>query len=319
MVREDGTRWEGRWRDYTTSQQVARRLEVKHGLTQVEGRAYETTERGDRFGERQAAGRAGLASTARDQLAEMVRSAAVGSRSEAEWVRRLRAGGVVVKPYFATGSTDVATGYKAALRPESYDDKLVFYGGGRLGRDLSLPRVRECWAEPSVEDAAAASVEWQAAFRGQPAVDRGGRETGDVSSVNVDRVIGRFARFNDQLAQVPVTDRTGWADAARDVSGTLSAWARLDPGNAGEFRTAAAALSRSAQTRRPGQAPTGGRSGSPTGAALLLLQAARQGEGGKAAVAGVLLLRQILRTAESLRRITPRPRTPRKQPGCNAT
>lgn len=164
-----------------------------------------------------------------------------------------------------------------------------------------MPRIRECWAEPSVEDAAAASAEWQAAFRGQPPVDRGGRETGDVSSVNVDRVVGRFARFNDQLAQVPLTDRAGWADAARDVSGALSAWARLDPGNAGELRADAAALSRSAQTRRPGRAPTGGRRGSPTGAALLLLQAARQGEGGKAAVAGVLLLRQILRTAESIR------------------
>lgn len=84
----------------------------------------------------------------RDLLALEVRAAAVVSASEAEWVRRLRAGVVVVMPRFAEGSTDVVAGYRAALKGQ---DQLRFYGGGQLCRDLTLPRVRELWPAPSFE------------------------------------------------------------------------------------------------------------------------------------------------------------------------
>ena len=56
-------------------------------------------------------------------------------------------------------------------------DKLAFYGGSSLGRDLSLPRLREIWPAPGVEAAGEAAAEWQAAFRGQAPTTSNGRES----------------------------------------------------------------------------------------------------------------------------------------------
>lgn len=302
MVREDGTRWDGRFNDYKTAQFAARAIEAKHGLATVAGREFGTAVRGEKPAERANAQRAGLGQTAPKELAERVRSAAVASSSEAEWVRRVRDALVVIKPRFAAGGTDVVTGYSVALKPADYNDKLVFYGGSQLGKDLRLGSIRRMWAEPTVGEATAAAGEWQAAFRGQPPVVRDGRETGDVSRVNVDRVVGRLTGYADRLASVPHWDRESWATAARDTSGALSAWARFDPANAGDLRSAAGALSRSANPPRAGQpaaSTTSGRSGL-AGVALLFAQATRQGRG-KDAVAAALFLRQLLRLVESVR------------------
>jgi len=302
MVREDGTRWDGRFNDYKTAQAAARAIEVKYGLATVSGREFGTAVRGEKPAERANAARAGLGQTAPKELAERVRSAAVAASSEAEWVRRVRDARVVIKPRFAAGGTDVVSGYSVALKPGDYNEKLVFYGGGQLGKDLRLGSIRGMWAEPTVGDATAAAGEWQAAFRGQPPVVRDGRETGDVSRVNVGRVVGRLTGDSDRLASVPQWDREAWATAARDTSGALSAWARFDPTNAGDLRTAASALSRSANPPRAGQpaaSTTSGRSGL-AGVALLFAQATRQGRG-KDAVAAALFLRQLVRLAESIR------------------
>lgn len=199
-------------------------------------------------------------------------------------MRRVRADGVVVKPYFAKGTTDVVAGYRAALKPAEYNDKLFFYGGSKLGRDLSLPRLREGWAASTPESAGEAVAEWQAA---------GAHE---VAASN-------YAAFNEALTRVPVTDRAAWADAARDGAGVLSAWARL---GLGWIRTTRP----SCGPRRPRwDAPRScarppGESGrrvkeSPMGTALILLAAAPGTD--KAKVAGGVFLRQVLKTAEALR------------------
>jgi len=103
MVREDGTRWEGRLRDYPRSQQVCRDLERKYGLVAVDGRQHGTVGKGVRPVERRMAEQSGRPVTARDELAHRVRAAAVASTSEAEWVRRVRACGVVVKAQVCGG------------------------------------------------------------------------------------------------------------------------------------------------------------------------------------------------------------------------
>ena len=298
MVREDGTRWDGRFRDFKKAQDTCRELEVKHGLTRVEGRAHGTAERGEKPAERYQAARAEMDLTAPKDLAQRVRVAATAATSEAEWVRRVRADGVIVKPFFARGTTDVVRGYRAALKPENYQDKIVFYGGGTLGRDLTLPRLREGWPEPSVEEAQWASEEWQAAFRGKPPVHDGGRESKRLAPTAPDVAAKNLAAFNERLAQVPIGDQVAWADAAKDVSGALSAWARYDKANAGELRQAASALSRSAQLHRKGL-PAGRRvKESPMGTALLFMSARRDD---KPRIAGAVLMRQLLQTATALR------------------
>ena len=299
MVREDGTRWDGRFRDFKRAQDTCRELEVKHGLTRVEGRTHGTAERGEKPAERQQAARAEMDLTAPKDLAQRIRSAATAATSEAEWVRRVRADGVIVKPFFARGTTDVVSGYRAALKPEQYKGKLVFYGGGTLGRDLTLPRLREGWPEPSVQEAQHASQEWQAAFRGRPPAHREeGREGRGLAPTAPEVAARNLAAFNERLAQVPIGDRVAWADAAKDVSGAMSAWARYDTSNAPELRLAASALSRSAQLPRKGLPPGRRVKESPMGTAFLFMAARRDD---KPRIAGAVLLRQLLQSATALR------------------
>jgi len=298
MVREDGTKWDGRWRDFKTAQEAARAVEVKYGLARVEGRLHGTAERGEKPAERYAAARAGRENTAPKDLAHVVRSAATASTSEAEWVRRVRASDVVIKPYFASGSTDVVRGYRVALKPTAREERLVFYGGGRLGKDLTLPRLREGWPEPSVEAASQAAAEWQAAFRGQPPSVTTGRETRPAAPTAPEVAARQWAAFNERLAQVPVQDHAAWAEAARDVSGALSAWARYDGTHAADLRHAAAVVARSAQQQRRAVDTRRRAKESPMGTAYLFLAARRDD---KPKITAAVLIRQIVATAAALR------------------
>lgn len=298
MVREDGTRWEGRFRDYKKAQDVSRTLETKYGLTAVTGREHGTVERGIQPAERATADRVGLRSSVRHELGDRVRAAAVASTSEAEFVRRVRNDGMVAKPYFASGTTDVVSGYRVALKTGDSGDRLLFHGGGKLANDLSLPRVRENWPAPSLDAAQEASEEWQAAFKGRPPTKQDGRETKQPAPTAPEVAARNFAAFNDKLASTPAGDRMAWNDAARDVSGALSAWAKFDTQNADELRRAASVVARSAQDQRPGIPPGRRVKESPMGTAYLFM--AMKNSDKPKIVAGVFL-RQMLKTAEALR------------------
>ena len=60
-------------------------------------------------------------------------------------------------------NTDVVTGYSVALRPQP-GVPIVWYGGGRLARDLTLTRLREGWPD-NVTSAQHAVDEWRATWR----------------------------------------------------------------------------------------------------------------------------------------------------------
>ena len=104
-------------------------------------------------------------------LALNVRAAAAASNDEAEFVRRLRRQDLIVRPRYAQGTTDVVAGYSVAERP-TQGERPIWYGGGNLGRDLTLPRLRSEWPD-SVESSTAANAEWAAAMRGRRVVSVG--------------------------------------------------------------------------------------------------------------------------------------------------
>jgi hypothetical protein len=52
--------------------------------------------------------------------------------------RRARHEGLLVRPRYAAGRTDVVTGYSVAERPRK-GERAVWFGGNSLGRDLALP------------------------------------------------------------------------------------------------------------------------------------------------------------------------------------
>ena len=94
-----------------------------------------------------------LERTAREQLAEpprialarMVRGASVASETEAEFVRQLRGSGIFVRPRFETGGTEAVIGYSVAMRPRA-GDAPIWFGGGKLAKDLTLPSLRQFWS-----------------------------------------------------------------------------------------------------------------------------------------------------------------------------
>jgi hypothetical protein len=273
MVREDGTRWEGRHYSKRNAQAACRDLEVAHGLVRVEGPGRGVSERGTQPGEARRAAAAGLdpSETVPRDLAVRVRAAALASTSEAEFVRRARADGLVVKPRYAPGSTEAVVGYKVALPPRA-GEKWAFYGGGKLGRDLALPELRKAWPTPDETARVAAVAEWVATRAGSAVVETSGREKVALAPAGEMTAGQRLAAFNRSLASLDHADAAGWARAARQGAGAMSAAARStgDPGQARALTRAARVLARSARhLQPPGTGPAG--RDSAMGAALVLL------------------------------------------------
>lgn len=236
--------------------------------------------------------------TPRELLAIRVRGAAAASADEAEFVRRLRRKGVLVRPRYADRGMDVVTGYSVALRPAP-GERPIWYGGLSLARDLTLPRLRAAHAWPDTTAAAnAAAAEWTAARRGRRVVAPG-RETTTPSAADWQRRATDLAAIVDQLAAVDGTDAAKWATIARSTAGVLSAWSNATEDEPGDLAAAAEALSRAAQTHRATPPmPKAGRA-RIAGAAMVLAVAAHSGHG---RVAQAAMIRQLIRLAEALAR-----------------
>ena len=182
LVREDGTK-ASTWNDRPRAQRIAGELERRHGLVVLESRAAGRGSRGVKPAEVAAAARRGEPEAARPALARVVRACAAAAADEAQFVRRLRREGVLVRPRFAAGRDDVVAGYSVALRPPPDPAGLrpVWFGGGHLDRDLTLPRLRRSWPDtPSTADAAVA--EWRASWRGRRPVGREARTDAGAES-----------------------------------------------------------------------------------------------------------------------------------------
>lgn len=199
LVREDGTKASVH-DDFKRAQTAARAPEVKHDLEPLESARAQRATRGYDPAEREAqapararakyeraaratlyvrpewsalpaAERQGLitAEMRVDQprylLAVKVRGCATASTDEAEFVRRMRRSGLLVRARFADGRTDVVTGYSVAERPVAASDRSGT-AGNALGRDLALPRLRHAWPDTPT-GASTAVAESSAARRGR--------------------------------------------------------------------------------------------------------------------------------------------------------
>ena len=148
-----------RWR----AQNVCARLEEEHGLTITAGRAKSYPGKGSSPAQENIAARTGRSEPAKTALARRVRAVAGAAESEAEFVRLARAHGLLVRPRYKTGSKTEVVGYSVALPTADYatrDGRPVWHGGGKLGNDLTLPRLRERWAAPDAGGRADAASAW---------------------------------------------------------------------------------------------------------------------------------------------------------------
>ena len=293
LVREDGTK-ANVWRDRPRAQALARELEAKYGLVRLEARG---AGRGDRGVSRPVLERAQAAGREPEtvRLARTVRAAATAAGTEAEFVRRLRRAGLRVDARFAADRADVVSGYSVA-RPAPAGDG-IFYGGGHLAKDLTLPRLREAagW-DRSVEAVGDAVSEWTAAKRGLAPV-RPGPELVTPGPELWDAAAAEIGQLQAWLRSVPITDRATWARVAGETAGAFAAWSVAVEGDVpGPLAHAADSLARSAQIRAH-EARGARRGPSARGAALLLASIAHGGQG---TVAQAVLLRQLSNTARAL-------------------
>jgi Relaxase/Mobilisation nuclease domain len=294
LVREDGTK-ANVWNARPRAQQACGELERRHGLQVLESRAAgRGGVRGEKRGEREAGARRNQTEGARLRLERVVRGAAAAALNEAEFVRRVRRAGVQLRPRYTAGRDDVVAGYSAALRPPA-GQAPIWYGGGHLARDRTLPRLRDGWPD-TPQQAAEAVAEWGAARRNRR-VAAAGREQQEPDPQLWARYATELGELRDRLRLVPADDRATWAHVARETSGAFAAWSlRIEP-EPGPLAATARQLARSAQLHahqvrpRPAGLPSAG------GAAMLLSSAARGGRGpfGEAA-----LLRQLANTANAL-------------------
>ncbi|WP_125778257.1 relaxase/mobilization nuclease domain-containing protein [Antribacter gilvus] len=311
LVREDGTK-ASTHKDFYRAQQAARALEITHGLERLESSlgAEPTATRGYTPAEHrraevvaQSAARARvekangegawdrLDSAERQRrmaaeirlnvprvvLARKVRAASTAAADEAEFVRRVRRMGLLIRPRFAEGHQDVVTGYSVAERPKTPGERPVWFGGGNLARDLTLPRLRNEWPDDPTT-ATAAAAEWHAAWRGHRPVAPG-RETAEPSPGLWQEHAAQLATLREQLRAAPLTDTETWPRIARQAAGTLAAWStRVEPAP-GALADAADTLAKSAQTYRR-QQPARTHVRNPfAGAALLISAGAAVGKG----------------------------------------
>jgi hypothetical protein len=246
LIRLDGRRV-NIWQDRKTLSRVCAELERDYGLAVIDGREGKGMP-GLSRAELERTARAQLPEPPRVTLARLVREASVSSKDEAEFVRRLRRSGALVRPRFETGGQAAVVGYSVALRTED-EAAPIWFGGGRLAKDLTLPHLRQFWGT-SHDDAKAAVLEWRATRSLTP-----GREALRGHPDDWRRAVAGVERSLERLRAVPVSDLAAWRGAAREAAGVFAAWSRrLERNSPGPLATTADALARSAQNR-PGEPP----------------------------------------------------------------
>ncbi|WP_051752892.1 relaxase/mobilization nuclease domain-containing protein [Streptosporangium amethystogenes] len=253
LVREDG-KVAATWNDRRTMSRVCAEMERRFDLVVVEGRAGHGMP-GYSKAEHQKM-RAGAPSE-RQRLARLVRAAAARSASEAEFVRRVKASGALVRPRFVTGGRDQVVGYSAALRPAEGQEP-VWFGGGKLAADLTLPRLRQQW---DIVNEHQALAEW----RRSPDV-AGPPGPGEQTAVDVTewaRAAQLVDAVRERLQHTPPGDVVVWRSGCRGAAAMVAALAeRIETPSAGGPGPIAALADRLAWSA---QAPRGEGRGRPAG------------------------------------------------------
>jgi hypothetical protein len=97
--------------------------------------------------EHKKAGRAGRSVPTRTVLRRLVEQAAAAARTETEFFDGLAARGVAARLRYSAIQPAEVTGYAVGLRSDTTgaDNGPVWFGGGKLAPDLTLPRLRRRW------------------------------------------------------------------------------------------------------------------------------------------------------------------------------
>jgi len=248
----------------------------------------------------------------RRRLERAVRAAAAAASTEAQWLARLGELGVEVAPRWARGA-DRVVGYRVALTDlptQQAGSKAVWFGGGKLAHDLTLPALRAGWTDGDPVTA------WRRASTPAPTpapapdpapvvLGQGHHHTAAPTSTGPgpEDLGTKFTAATTTLRGAMFTAREVGGDgasvarAARDTAGLLAAFAEHAP-PADQRRLVAASghLARAGQVAH-GQ-PRGARSPLAPGFAQVAATVLTAASGGTASTA--VLLAQVARLTRTV-------------------
>ena len=140
------------WNDYFRVREACQDAERQFGLRST-APADRTAARRPTRAESEQAIRRGWEEPPRARLRREVCTAAAGARTEHEFFTRLAQAGVLVRRRYSTVRPGQVTGYAVGLpQYAGQDGHPIWYGGGKLAADLTLPKLRTRWAGPQACD-----------------------------------------------------------------------------------------------------------------------------------------------------------------------
>ena len=144
LARQDGARPRV-WNDFYRVREACRDAEARFGLRST-APADRTAARRPGRPETEQAARWWWDEAPRVTLCREVSVAAAGARTEQEFFTRLAGSGVAVRKRYSTVTPGEVTGYAVGLpHHTAKDGGIVWYGGGKLAADLTLPKLRRRW------------------------------------------------------------------------------------------------------------------------------------------------------------------------------
>jgi hypothetical protein len=257
LVAEDGSKASVH-NDRPRVQKVCRELEQRFGLRRLEARTRGAGSRALKHGEIAADRRRGRGvgergeyaeRSSRQRLERVVRACSGASRNESEFLAGLREQGLQARPRYAEGGTSKVVGYSVRLAGGEPDrGRPVWYGGGRLARDLTLPALRRSWGQDNAEEHRGVN-QWKSQNDGagecpSPAERRVALEE---RGLLWHRCTAEIERVRLQL-RAAGSDPAVCAHAAREGAAVLAAWSiNLEGDQPGPLARASRQLARSAE------------------------------------------------------------------------
>jgi hypothetical protein len=265
MAREDGTRaYVGN--DFWKLGKVARDAEKRLGLVRTGQRDSTAVKRPTRA-ENELAQREGWSEPTRVKLRREVQVAAAGAADLDGFFEQLQSAGLMVKHRYSTTNIGQVTGYSVADPTRlDKDQQPIYFSGGSLAADLTLPKLRHRFVDPrgTTEDSTTPPAATpRAAHQRRTPVDREQLWQQSLSAA-------RSAA--EEIREFASTDPTRAADAAWAAADFLRATSRMVEGRRGGALSEAAEhydrAAREAWARPP--APTRAGQGLRQAASLML-------------------------------------------------
>lgn len=262
LARQDGERLSIH-NDYARARRACLAIEKQHGLTATAPADRTAAARPTRAETEQAA-RNGLPEPPRVTLRRIVADAAAAATGEDDFLARIRGAGALTRVRNSTERPGEITGYAVALPAgQAGTSTPVWFSGGKLAPDLTLPKVRRRWetSPPATGIPVPVSAEERR-----------------NAWATVIQLTGHGAA---ELRRLTPADPAAAADAAWATADALRASARVIGGPSGkEIRRAADTFDRAARSAyRVTPRPTRAGNGLRTAARLLSALATATGPG----------------------------------------